>query len=101
MNKIIYNYNTASLFKSRFADLTKASRPLRNLMRECLKAMGLAVEDGPADLVTDTPGGKKRGRCGVCHWKENKKGTAKCAQCSNFICKEHKVVKVLCKSCDV
>ncbi|GFN96237.1 PiggyBac transposable element-derived protein 4 [Plakobranchus ocellatus] len=31
----------------------------------------------------------KGGRCGLCHWKVNKKGTVKCHKYCNFLCKDH------------
>ncbi|GFR58724.1 PiggyBac transposable element-derived protein 4 [Elysia marginata] len=81
----------------RFQGLIKASRPLRDIMRACLVDMGLPIEEGPARDAE----AKKRGRCGLCHWKANKKGTTKCHKRCNFSCKDH-VAKtvVLCNNCD-
>ena len=82
----------------RYERLTKASRPLRETMRLCLGDMGLTVDDGPATVATVAePGGQKRGRCGVCHWKQNKKGTSQCHKCKMFLCKSH--VVFVCPKC--
>ncbi|GFN92432.1 PiggyBac transposable element-derived protein 4 [Plakobranchus ocellatus] len=44
---------------------------------------------------------KKRGCCGLCYWKVNKKGTVKCHKCCNFLCKDLVAKSVAyCENCD-
>ncbi|KAK3773718.1 hypothetical protein RRG08_001447 [Elysia crispata] len=83
----------------RFQALVRAPRPLRDVMRACLQDMGLSMEERPAAAAREA---KKIGRCGLCNWKDNKKGTAKCHKCCNFLCKDHIAKKkfVLCSNCD-
>ena len=68
-------------------------------MRDCLKDMRVDVFEGPVAMAA--AGNDKRGRCGLCHWKLNKKGTGNCEKCHKFLCKQHKVKKVqlLCTNC--
>ncbi|GFO05287.1 PiggyBac transposable element-derived protein 4 [Plakobranchus ocellatus] len=43
----------------------------------------------------------KGGRCGLCHWKVNKKGTVKCHKCCNFLCKDYVAKSVAyCEICN-
>ena len=85
----------------RFNGLNTASRQLRTLMSDCLRKMGLDVANTPAAAAAAAPGGRKRARCGLCHWSSNKRGTEQCQRCDMFLCKDHKVVvkKVVCVNC--
>ena len=83
----------------RCEQLTRAARPLRTLMRDCLQDMGFTV--GRPGAAATGAESRKRGRCGLCHWKLQKRGTEMCEKCHMFLCKEHKTVKkvVLCVNC--
>ena len=83
----------------RFEQLPRASRSLRETIRLCLGDMGLTVDDGPAQITPAIrdQGAQKRGRCGICSWKENKKGTSRCLKCHMFLCKNH--VQIVCPKC--
>lgn len=59
---------------------------------------------GPSTQRVDTQEGSvergskpRQGRCGVCNPKGNKKFTARCSNCMNFICKLHR--NVICINC--
>ena len=85
-----------SLTLRRYNSQIKVSRPLRETMRLCLTDMR-ALEQGPVETRTPVQGTQKRGRCGMCNWKDNRKGTSKCHKCKNWLCKMH--VDFVCPKC--
>ena len=40
---------------------------------------------------------KKRGRCAMCDWRTDKKGTSRCTVCSAYLCKDHMIIT--CSTC--
>lgn len=52
------------------------------------------------DPVTQRVQRKKVGRCTLCGRSKNINTTSRCSICDNFVCKQHSIKKVVCKSCD-
>ena len=78
----------------------RASRQLKELWSVCLKSCGIAVQVVPPPVRNAPPaagGAWKRGRCGLCPWKSDKKGASQCTKCASFLCKEHCIP--VCKNC--
>ncbi|KAL0893983.1 hypothetical protein ABMA27_014057 [Loxostege sticticalis] len=42
---------------------------------------------------------RKRARCYLCDWKNDRKHSLKCTKCLHFICKTHSVQNIMCTSC--
>ena len=74
----------------RHGTLTQGSQALKLIMENCLSALGLTSQ--PTSRT-----GKKRGRCAMCDWRTDKKGTSRCTVCSAYLCKDHMIIT--CSTC--
>lgn len=74
--------------------LLKGSKHLRDLLDSVLEAMGVQPTNLP---VAQAETSAKRGRCGACSWKTDKKGSSRCSKCKCFLCKDH--VTIVCPKC--
>ena len=72
--------------------LVRASHPLKKLFEKTLESLGINVRTPQAGPSLPIVGSRKRGRCGKCPWKKDRKGVSMCHKCNMFLCKEHSII---------
>ncbi|GFR81612.1 PiggyBac transposable element-derived protein 4 [Elysia marginata] len=77
--------------------LTKASKALRQTMDNCQAATHIHVLQPAPSALQEEIRKRKRGRCSMCNWRQQRKGSNKCHVCQSSLCKEHSIIT--CAKC--
>lgn len=78
---------------------SKNSKFLNKDIQNALALVGYPVMKKNVSIINEHSTQTKRKRCSFCERSMDRKTSTQCCGCSAFVCNEHSVKRVFCKTC--
>ena len=88
-----------SLVSSLLDFRSRTSTNLHTDIRNALAVVGYPVIEEEAQKTNEDFIRHKRKRCSICHFSKDKKTSNQFYKCSEFVCNEHSIKRILCTNC--